>query len=173
MLQPMRDMLLYNIGAILFTAPRAYWLLFLPLDTVVSGDSINRAKCGSGIWKQQQTQGQVHNFSCDVIFGVWFWCVRVCPGRVGGLVKKQHSRGRKVRWWRCRELWVVMTYDDIENRAESFLSPQVRGQTSHSLTWWFIPWASHNLQSHWELSVCCVCMVLCEVGSVLSVALCV
>lgn len=50
------------------------------------------------------------------------------------------------------------------HRAESFLSRQVKGQTSHSLTWWFIPWASHNLQSHRELSVCCVCMVLCEVG---------
>lgn len=96
----MKYMLLYNIGAILFTAPRTYRLLFLPLDTVVSRDSINRAKCGSGIWKQQQTQGQVHNFSCDVIFGVWFWwcvCLRVCLGRVGGLVKKQLSRGRKVR----------------------------------------------------------------------------
>lgn len=93
MLQPMRDMLLYNIGAILFTAPRAYWLLFLPLDTVVSGDSINRAKCGSGIWKQQQTQGQVHNFSCDVIFGVWFWCV---SGEGGGSCQKaarQRSEG--------------------------------------------------------------------------------
>lgn len=85
MLDPIRDMLLYNIGAILFTAPRTCRLLFLPLDTVVSGDSINRAKCGSGIWKQQQTQGQVHNFSCDVIFGVWFWwCVCVCACVQGG-----------------------------------------------------------------------------------------
>lgn len=97
MLEPTRDMLLYNIGAILFTAPRTYRLLFLPPDTALSGDSINRAKCGSGIWTQQQTQGQVHNFSCDVIFGVWFWwCACVWGGEAGGSCQKaaqQRSEG--------------------------------------------------------------------------------
>lgn len=98
-------------------------IVLLPLDTVVSGDSIN--KCESGEWKQQQTQGQVHNFCCDVIFGVWFWCrgrVMEVPGPLG-----------------CNDLLMTSGH-----RAESFLSPQVKGQTSHSLTSWFIPWASHN-----------------------------